>query len=167
MAAQKNVKTPGATILVRLGVGKACTLEIPFNDHYPVVELPGLPQELGFPLASPRAYSVVNMEKSGPHAHLEGTEQEIMYVVAGRATIYIWDRDGKCAIVELEPAKEGERFRGVFIPDGLMHTVIYEQTGTVLNVVASTVYDRSCYIEAPAEYFTEEGLPLYESSCPN
>ena len=161
-----NKTTPQAHIKERLQIGNSCILLLPVNANYVVCEGPSLPPELGFSDRFPRTYSVVGMEKSTAHAHREGTEKEIMYVVAGQATVYLWDRQGRVTIIFLEPAKPGEQFRAIFVPAGIWHTVRYKP-GTVLNVVASTIYDRSYYCEDPTVYFdTIKALRRYNETFP-
>lgn len=53
----------------------------------------------------------------------------------------------------------------LLVPAGVFHTVRY-LPGTVLNVIASCVYDRDCYIEDPNDYFTPEGRVIFEDTKP-
>lgn len=172
MKEPKHSKTPAIKIVRDLGIGGACILELPVSHHHAIVQLDQLPEELGFPLASPRpVYSVMNpventFKGSGAHAHTVGTEKEIMFVPMGQATVYLWDQYGAHIVVELQPAKKGEKIQALFIPDGIWHTVRYAP-GTVLNVVASVEYDRSYYIEKPEDYFTlPEALEAYRRTFP-
>lgn len=168
----KHVKTPAIKVVRVLGLGKAAIVELPVSYHHAILQLNQLPEELGFPLVSPRpVYAVMNpadnsFPGSGAHAHAAGTEKEIMFVPMGKALVYLWDRNGAHQVVELTPPEEGERMQALFIPDGIWHTVRYEP-GTVLNVSASVDYDRSYYVEDPAEYFaTEEAMELYSRTLP-
>jgi len=156
--------TPPATIVRSLMNGRAAVLEIPVNQHYAVLEGVGLPPELHFPVNFPRLYSVMNMARSGAHAHQPDTESEIMICVAGRATVHLWNEKGEHEVIPLVPAwvDGNEKFYALFISAGLWHTVRYNR-GTVLNVVASCMYNRDYYQEEPAEYFTPEGLSLYQA----
>ena len=171
MAELKHSKTPAIKIVRDLGIGGVRILELPVSHHHAIAELKEFPQELGFPLTSPRLYSVMNplddtFPGSGAHAHSVGTEKEIMFVPMGLATVYLWDKHGGHVVVELQAPKKGEKVQALFIPDGIWHTARYKP-GTVMNVVASVGYDRGFYNENPEDYFVgTEALQAYQRTFP-
>lgn len=157
---QVFVKTPAIRIVETLFGGRAYLVELPVDAHTVVVEGTSFPPELNVTEFSPRVYSIVGKKLSGSHAHRAGTEDEIMLVVAGEATVHLWDESGKHEEVTLRPATDGQKFWALFIRSGIWHTVRYKPH-TALNVVASVHYDREYYVVDPADYFTAEGHALY------
>jgi len=180
--------TPPAEIVAHLSYGLGAILRLPVDEYYGIVEPEKLPEELDFPPASPRLYCVADKKRSGMHAHKIGSEKEIMVCVAGTAIIHLMNKDGshfqivlsrendnKVSVRSISGAHEVKinidadkknHFFALYVPDGIWHTVLYSEN-TVLNVVASVIYDFSYYITDPEKYFTSEGLAQFMKTFPS
>jgi hypothetical protein len=85
----KAQTTPMVEISEKHFHGRVAVLWMPFNEHYCILEGKTLPAKLAFPRNFPRTYSVVDVPKSGAHAHRPGTEKEIMVCLHGQATVAV------------------------------------------------------------------------------
>lgn len=155
--------TPCGRVVTTMLGGRAALVELPVSPTHAIIEAKRLPSELDFPPSFPRVYLVMDLDKSGSHAHKPGTESELMLVAAGEATVYLWDEEGNREKITLSRSYSVElgKHLAVFIKAGIWHTVRY-RPGTVLLVAASCGYDRSYYIEKPEEYFTPVGFERYQ-----